>query len=58
MAAALKKEPDVEVEMTDGDQGELTVSVDGQVVARKEKSMPSAAEVVAAVRKAGVGPAV
>lgn len=39
--------------MVDGNRGELTVSVDGQVVARKGESMPSNEEVVAAVRKAG-----
>ena len=48
----MKKEPGVEVEMVNGDHGEFTVAVDGQVVARKGESLPSAEEVLAAVRKA------
>ena len=39
--------------MIDGDRGEFTVSVDGQVVARKGESLPSIDEVLAAVRKTG-----
>jgi len=39
------------VEVVDGDHGEFTVSVDGQVVARKGESLPSVDEVLAAVRK-------
>jgi hypothetical protein len=53
----LKKEPDVEVTVVNGDRGELTVSVDGQVVARKGDSLPGTDEVLAAVRKAGAATA-
>ena len=35
MADALRKEPGVEVELVNGDRGEFTVLVDGQVVAKK-----------------------
>jgi hypothetical protein len=35
VADALRKEPGVEVELVDGKRGELTVLVDGHVVARK-----------------------
>jgi hypothetical protein len=40
VVAALKKEPGVEVELVNGDRGEFTVSVDGQVVARKGVRSP------------------
>jgi hypothetical protein len=51
LAAALKQEPGVEVEMVDGNRGELTVLVDGRQVAKKdENSTPSAAQVLAAVK--------
>jgi hypothetical protein len=53
LAAALKQEPGVQVERVDGSRGELTVLVDGRVVARKgEGSEPSVEEVLDAVRKA------
>jgi len=52
LAAALRKEPGVEVELREGGRGELTVTVDGQEVASKDDSMPSVEEVIAAVRKA------
>jgi uncharacterized Zn-binding protein involved in type VI secretion len=39
--------------VVDGARGELTVLVDGQEVARKGDSMPSAAEVLDAVKEAG-----
>ena len=48
----MRKETGAEVEVLDGARGELTVTVDGQEVAKKGDSMPSAEEVVAAVRKA------
>ncbi len=38
--------------MIDGNHGELTVSVDGKVVAQKGETIPATEEVVAAVRKA------
>jgi hypothetical protein len=53
LAAALRQEPGVEVELVDGSRGELTVLVDGQVVARKGLfSKPSVQKVLAAVREA------
>jgi hypothetical protein len=39
------------VELVDGNRGELTVSADGRVVARKGEALPAIDEVVAAVRK-------
>jgi hypothetical protein len=43
----------VKVESKDGNGGELTVLVDGQVVSQKTgDSLPAEAEVVAAVKKA------
>jgi hypothetical protein len=49
----LKREPGVEVELVDGDRGELTVLVDGRVVARKGLIFkPSVKKVLAAVREA------
>jgi hypothetical protein len=56
LAAALKQEPGVEVELLDGDRGELTVLVDSRVVAKKGLfSKPSVEKVLAAVR--GTAPA-
>ena len=52
MAASLKKEPGVDVEVVNGDRGEFTVSVDGRTVAEKGDNLPSADEVLAAVRNA------
>jgi len=52
VAASLKKEPGVEVEVVNGDHGEFTVSVDGRTVAKRGDTLPSADEVLAAVRKA------
>jgi hypothetical protein len=40
------------VSLIDGDPGELTVSVDGRVVAKKGAAMPSVNEVLSAVKKA------
>jgi hypothetical protein len=54
LAAALKREPGVEVELVDGNRGELTVLVDGQAVAQKGLLFkPSVPKVLEAVRKAG-----
>jgi hypothetical protein len=56
LAAALKRQPDVEVELVNGNRGELTVLVDGHDVASKKgDTFPSVEEVVAAVR--GAAPA-
>ena len=53
LATALKREPGVEGELVDGDRGELTVLVDGRVVARKGLVFkPSVRKVLAAVRDA------
>jgi hypothetical protein len=47
----LEREPGVEVEVVDGDRGELTVLVDGRKVARKWLLFkPSVEKVLAAVR--------
>jgi hypothetical protein len=47
----LRNEPGVQVNLVDGDRGELTVSVDGKVVAKKGFfSTPNVDKVVAAVR--------
>jgi hypothetical protein len=52
--AALSQEPGVDVEAVDGKRGELTVLVDGQVVARKWLFLnPSVRKVLRAVREAG-----
>jgi hypothetical protein len=53
VADVLRKEPELEVELVNGNPGELTVLVDGRVVAgKKDNNFPSVEEVVAAVRKA------
>jgi hypothetical protein len=54
VADALRKEPGVEVEVVDGKGGELTVAVDGQVVAKKKFLFfkPSVDTVLKAVREA------
>jgi hypothetical protein len=49
----LRQEPGLEVELVDGNRGELTVLVDGQVVAKKGLFFkPSVQKVLAAVREA------
>ena len=52
MAEELKKLPNVDVHLEDGKHGELTVMVDGRVVAEKKAELPSAEQVVSAVRSA------
>jgi len=52
VAEALKKEQGMQVEVVEGNRGEFTVLLDGQVVAQKRDSLPPADEVLAAVRKA------
>jgi hypothetical protein len=53
LAAALRAEPGVEVEVVNGGRGELTVLVDGREVARKGLLFkPSVEKVLAAVREA------
>ena len=46
------QEPETQVEVVDGQRGELTVLVDGREVARKGDSLPSVDEVKAAVETA------
>jgi hypothetical protein len=52
VAAALRKEPGIAGEVVDGNRGEFTVLLDGNVVAEKGESMPTVEDVVAAVKKA------
>jgi hypothetical protein len=53
LAAAVKQEPGVEVELVNGNRGELTVLVNGQEVAKKRFIFkPSVDKVLAAVRDA------
>ncbi len=54
MADALRKEPGVEVEVVNGNRGELSVVVDGKVVAKKQFMIfkPSVEKVLKAVREA------
>ena len=50
----MRKEPGVEVEVVNGDRGELTVQVDGRTVARRVLFFlkPSVEKVLKAVREA------
>lgn len=54
MAATLKEELDVSVELIRGSGGIFEVEVDGRIVAKKtpQRGFPEDAEVVAAVRSA------
>ena len=53
MADALRKESGVEVEVVNGNRGELTVQVDGRTVAKKFLFFkPSVEKVLKAVREA------
>jgi hypothetical protein len=56
VAAALRQEPGVDVELVDGGKGEFTVTVDGRPVAQKGNQMPTADEVRSAVRQAAGQP--
>jgi hypothetical protein len=57
VAEALRKEPDVDVQLVDGGRGEFTVQVDGQEASRKKgETLPPVEEIVNAVRKAGATP--
>jgi hypothetical protein len=46
----LRNKLNVPVELINGNRGELTVSVDGKVVAQKGESLPDIDEVLTAVR--------
>jgi hypothetical protein len=53
VADTLRKEPGIEVEVVDGNRGEFSVLVDGQVVAKKGLIFkPSVEQVLQAVREA------
>jgi hypothetical protein len=52
VADALRKEPEVEVELVNGSRGEFTVLVDGRVVAKKGLIFkPSVEKVLKAVKE-------
>jgi hypothetical protein len=51
LAEILRKEPNTQVEVIDGNRGEFTVTVDGREVARTTgDNMPEPATILAAVR--------
>jgi len=51
LAATLRKEKDVQVNLVDGTHGELAVEVNGHIVARKtDDKMPDANQVLDAIR--------
>ena len=52
MAAQLRNDPGLNVQIVDGDRGEFSITVDGREVVRKGDSMPTADEAVATVRRA------
>ena len=55
MAAELRKEPGLDVQLVDGGKGEFTVLVDGKKVAEKRgDTFPGPDEIKAAVRRAGL----
>jgi hypothetical protein len=57
VAAELRKEHGVEVELVEGGKGEFSVHVDGHLVAQKGATAPTDEEVLAAVRNAGAAAA-
>jgi hypothetical protein len=52
VAAQLRNDPGLNVQVVDGDRGEFSITVDGRDVVRKGDTMPTADEAVAAVRQA------
>jgi hypothetical protein len=48
----LRQDPENQVELVDGERGQLTVLVNGREVASKDDTPPSVDEVKAAVEKA------
>jgi hypothetical protein len=52
VAAELRKEPDIEVEVIDGGHGEFSVLLDDQLIAEKGDAMPTVDEIVTAVKRA------
>jgi predicted Rdx family selenoprotein len=58
VAAELRKEQGLDVQIVDGGRGEFTVAVDGRTVAEKRgDTMPGAEELKAAIRSANQPPA-
>jgi hypothetical protein len=51
VATSLRKEPGFNVELINGDPGELSIAVNGRNVFRKGDSMARAEDVVAAVKQ-------
>lgn len=51
MADLLRREPDAQVDLIDGNKGDLNVTVDGYEVYRKGEQTPEPEEVVRAVRE-------
>lgn len=52
MADELRKEPGLDVQLTDGNKGEFTVEVDGRTVSQKGENLPPVEQVVDAVHRA------
>jgi hypothetical protein len=57
LAAELKKEPGIDVQLVDGDNGEFSVALNGKEIARKTDSLPTVNEVVQQVKNARLGSA-
>lgn len=58
MAAELRKEQGLDVQVVDGGKGEFTVTVDGRTVAEKRgDAMPGPEEIKSAIRSANQQPA-
>jgi hypothetical protein len=55
VAAALRKEPGLDVDVVNGDKGEFTVLVDNHPVVRKGETLPSIEEILAAIKKGSPG---
>jgi len=51
VADLLRREPDTQVELINGNKGDLTVTVDGREVFRKGEQTPEPNQVVKAVRE-------
>ena len=51
MAAQLRSDPGLNVQVMDGDRGEFSITVDGRDVIRKGDAMPTVDEAVSAVRQ-------
>jgi hypothetical protein len=51
VAAQLRTDPNLNVQVVDGDRGEFSVTVDGRDVIRKGDAMPTVEEAVNTVRQ-------